>query len=88
MSDTLSIYDYDFENSTNACAKCRNAIWQSYYDDGGPDVVEFTKMRKDDLKFACFCTIMHTFIQTERFFCDGNRPLTEPELEDFIDSDK
>ncbi len=81
MSYTLTQLGIDIAKSSNPCATCNNAVWQTYIGDEQEDIEEYTvrDISAKGTKLACWCMILHRYIHTQRRYCDGNAP---EELED------
>ncbi len=76
MSYTLTQSGVDIAKSSNPCATCDNAIWQSYSAEEQEDIEEYhgRDISVKDAKLSCWCMILHRYILTQRKYCDGNAP--------------
>ena len=74
MSYTLTQSGIDIAKTSNPCATCNNAVWQSYTGEETYDIEPYNgrDLTNKSSKLACWCMIMHRYILTTRTFCDGN----------------
>ncbi len=68
---------------TCACASCESAMWQIYENTtdrsvGFIDSNSFMFGEKR-VRLACWCTVLHKFVQSQIPLCDGNSPEEEGE---------
>ncbi|MBR4604691.1 MAG: hypothetical protein IKO41_00480 [Lachnospiraceae bacterium] len=61
-----------------ACATCPSAMWQIYENttDRSVGFIDSSSMMFENrrVRLACWCTVLHKFVQSMIPLCDGNSP--------------